>query len=206
LTDTVVLKMKNINYIYFIVLIIIVTAIISVRTVIHKMDHSGNEVDAIFYKIGDGYKKQIELARILEFQLKKTGKVQPDSLPPFSFAASDIFQKSSKLNFPEFIKYQQLQESIDQNIDRLNHIISTGRWESESEIEQLVFNMNNNADKIELLKESYNENARRYNSFIKTFPNNFYSIFFHFQTKPYFPKKKERFLKDNSCKCKYNLK
>jgi hypothetical protein len=43
-------------------------------------------------------------------------------------------------------------------------------------------------DKIQTgeLREEYNNRARIHNAYIKKFPRNFYSSFFHFQSKPYF--------------------
>lgn len=176
---------------YIITLLIILTAIISVKSIRHKIGVQSNAIDTLFFKIFSYYQMQYNTAGNLKEMIIKTEDISPGSLQLPKGNIHGINPSTSHIKFNEMIEYQKYEDSIDLFKQQLKQLERSSNFNHQAMILELNNELENQSVRTGELIELYNERVFQYNLNLRTFPNNFYAIFFHFQSKPPFKRKKE---------------
>jgi len=177
--------MRSDSFIYGLVLLLIIAVIFSSRQMVKKMNESENNVNVKYFQIQKKYFNQkrllINLLAAVEKNCGELNDLLPENLPdiPEPNAPEDF-------NFEQFRAEIKTQEKLDHLIIRTERIIISGCPDLAASTREMLVHLKNEQELLYFMKNDYNKLARQHNAFIKRFPRNFYSNFYHFRSKPYY--------------------
>lgn len=178
--------MKESRILYVFVIILILIGFFSVKTTIKKMQESGQEVDLMFYQITAEYEKMNKVFSNMEKILADQFPLLLDSLQLHALPEISENLNSEKLDFEIFNKNRLFQNTLSRNFEIVLAHFGENHNDNPELIESCLDSLVDREQSILVIEKAYNNRAGNHNAFIKKFPRNFYSSFFHFQSKPYF--------------------
>ena len=150
------------------------------------MTKSGQEVDQIFLEVCAAFNNMDSTLKSLDKINIEQAVMINDSLQIISTPHPNKTSEGYILDFVTFNKYLKLHNTLLENADRVLKYFKDHPTEKTHLLETLLIDLSFDKIQTRELREEYNDRARNHNAYIKKFPRNFYSSFFHFQSKPYF--------------------
>ncbi len=150
------------------------------------MTKSGQEVDQIFLEVCAAFNNMDSTLKSLDKINIEQDVMINDSLQIISTPHPNKTSEGYILDFVTFNKYLKLHNTLLENADRVLKYFKDHPTEKTHLLETLLIDLSFDKIQTRELREEYNDRARNHNAYIKKFPRNFYSSFFHFQSKPYF--------------------
>lgn len=150
------------------------------------MTKSGQEVDQIFLEICESFNNMDSTLKSLDEIIIHQDVMFNDSLQLISTSGPPEISEGYIVDFVTFRKYLKFHSKLLENADTVLKYFENHPAEKTELLETLLIDLTFDKIQTGALREEYNNRARNHNAFIKKFPRNFYSSFFHFQSKPYF--------------------
>ena len=175
---------KESRILYFLLLLLLVIGFISVKTTLIKMRKLGQEADMYFLKVTEIFDKQRVTLINIERNLADYYPEIIDSLE--GIPDPPEIDYSALIDFTIFSENLHYQSALMNKINNTINLIEHFDLDTISNIKLQVDNIEKGTQEIFSKKENYNYLAHQHNTYIKKFPRNFYSVFFHFQAKAYF--------------------
>ena len=150
------------------------------------MTKSGQEVDQLFLEVCAAFDNMDSTLKSLDEIIIEQDIIINDSLQIIFSLQQTKISEGYIVDFVTFNKYLKLHNTLLENADRVLKYFKDHPTEKTHLLETLLIDLSFDKIQTRELREEYNDQARNHNSYIKKFPRNFYSSFFHFQSKPYF--------------------
>ena len=150
------------------------------------MTKSGQEVDQLFLEVFAAFNNMDSTLKSLDEIIIEQDIIINDSLQIISSLQQTKISEGYIVDFVTFNKYLKLHNTLLENADRVLKYFKDHPIEKTHLLETLLIDLSFDKIQTRELREEYNDRARNHNAYIKKFPRNFYSSFFHFQSKPYF--------------------
>ncbi|MEA1898349.1 MAG: hypothetical protein U9N53_11890 [Bacteroidota bacterium] len=173
--------------IYLLAGILLISSLFSARKTLQKMRNSADQTDKVLVSLDEMNKNQEKIFTQFERKFENYidwEKLQKDSLKALKSPLKNNFKTIPFATVGQYSTYQIRMEAKN----RFYYELLTG-FEPDSspdfqnkEMHKQIYKYQELSDS---LKNEYNQSARHHNSYIKGFPRNFYSSFFHFQSKAY---------------------
>lgn len=178
--------MKDSRILYVLVFVLITLAIFSIKSTLKNMTKSGQEVDHIFLEVCTTFTNMDSTLKSLNEIIGHQDLTFKDSFQLIYISHPPKISEGYIVDFVTFNKYLKFHNNLMENADTVLKYFKDHPTEKTDLLETLLIDLS--FDKIQTgeLREEYNNRARIHNAYIKKFPRNFYSSFFHFQSKPYF--------------------
>ncbi len=176
--------MKGSRILYLLVIALSILGFMAVKSTIKKMQESGHEVDKIYLKLNSSFEETNAILLEMEGSLatefpKLFDSLQLNSLPELP-EVDDIYM----VDFEIFNNNLFVQIELLEKVDKVLSYFRVHSTKNSKEINNYLESLLDIKIQIETQTKDYNNRARLHNAFIKKFPRNFYSSFFHFQSKP----------------------
>jgi len=155
-------------------LLLILAAYISGRITLRNMRNEGKEADIIFCTIVDGYQS---LDTLLLQMIPENSRIHGAIPRPIQMIWPEL-DCNQDISFHIFNEFHTRMVEYDLYLDQL---LVTGSYDPV--LKTFTDTLRSEQAHLRELKTRYNMETLEYNTFIKQFPRNFYSSFFHFQAK-----------------------
>lgn len=171
--------------IYSLVLLLIFAGFFSSRQTVKKMEESETEVNQQYFQIQIRYFEQkqliLELLSMAEKNCTELKDSIPDKLPDITKPEIPV-----GLDFEEFRKERKTQAELDSFIHKVINEVFSICMDLPESAPEIVVKIKKEQVRLDSLKNRYNTRAIQHNAYIKKFPRNYYSSFYHFHSKPYY--------------------
>ncbi|MCD6565788.1 MAG: hypothetical protein J7K53_07570 [Bacteroidales bacterium] len=154
---------KRTLWIYCLIIILIVTAFLSITDTKNKIINKGKLADKAFEQICISYNKRLALAK---------------QVLPIQYVSS-LTDTINKNSIYDYVKGNML---FQKKLDSIILLVSV----SEGYNEKIGIQLQNNSKEIHELKKEYHKYAKDYNTFIKQFPRNYFANILNFPLKVYY--------------------
>jgi len=178
--------MKDSRILYLLVIALSILGFMAVKSTIKKMQESGHEVDYIYLKLNSSFEEINDILLVMEESLATDLPKFFDSLQLSSLSKVPEVDSIEAVDFEVFNNNLLVQTVLLEKVDIVLSYFRNHSIENSNEINNYLESLLETKMQIETQTKEYNNRARLHNAFIKKFPRNFYSSFFHFQTKPYY--------------------
>lgn len=149
------------------------------------MTKSENEVNIKYFQIQKNYFDQkLLLLKLLEAMEKNCAEMKDSLLENLPTIAEP--KVASGLDFEQFRTEKKNQEKLDDLISRYERLPVSACPDLPDSFREITLQIKNEQERLGFLKMEYNTMAREHNAYIKRFPRNYYSSFYHFHSKPYY--------------------
>ena len=173
------------GFIYGLVLLLIFAGFISSKQTIKRMKESENEVNIKYYQIQRKYFEQkLFLQKLLDAVEKNCSELNglfPKSIP--DLARPGV---TADPDFEQFRAERKIQEELDQLINSTEKLVLSSCHDLPASTRAIIVEIKNEQTNLDSLRDEYNALAMQHNAYIKRFPRNYYSSFYHFRSKPYY--------------------
>jgi hypothetical protein len=177
--------MRRDSFIYGLVLLLIFTGFISFKQTIKRMKESENEVCIKYFQIQKKYFEQKLLLQkfldTMETNCDELNVLFPESTP--GLAGPKV---PADPDFEQFRAERKIQEELDRLINSTEKIVLSSCHDLPASTRAIIAEIKNIQTNLDSLKDEYNTLAMQHNAYIKRFPRNYYSSFYHFRSKPYY--------------------
>ena len=154
---------KRTLWIYCLIIILIVTAFLSITDTKNKIINKGKLADKAFEQICISYNKRLALAKQV-------------------FPIQYVTSLTDTINNNSIYDYVNINMQFQKKLDSMILLAS----KSEGYNEKIEIQLQNNSKEIHELKKEYHKYAKDYNTFIKQFPRNYYANILNFAPKVYY--------------------
>lgn len=178
--------MKDSHILYLLVIALSILGFIAAKSTIKKMQESGHEVDVIYLKLNSSFEKINDILFEMEDSLATYLPKLFDSLHLSSLSKIPEVDSIEAVDFEIFNNNLFVQIDLIEKVDIVLGYFRNHSKEKSKEINNYLESLLDIKMQIKTQTKEYNNRARLHNAFIKKFPRNFYSSFFHFQSKPYY--------------------
>lgn len=158
----------------------------------NKMVQSDEAVKTQWAQVENDYQRRFDLIPNLVATAKGYAKHESDVFTQVAEARSQaggvVKVDSSIVDNPEeFKKYQQVQDNLGSSLQRLLMVTENyPELKADARFAAVMDELEGTENRISVERKRFNDAAKEYNTYIRTFPNNIIAGMFHFESKPYF--------------------
>lgn len=178
----------------WIVLIIVVVLLLigysSIKGTYNTMVQQDEGIGAAWAQVENQYQRRSDLIPNLVNTVKGYADFEQETLTGVIEArakATSVNIDPSNLSPEAIANFEQVQQGLSGALSRL--LVSVERYpdlKASTQFQQLQVQLEGTENRIAVERRNFNEDVRAYNTYIRSFPNNFYANMFGFDQKGYF--------------------
>ncbi len=178
----------------WIVIIVVVVVLIGIYSMFkgtyNNMVTKGEKVDAQWSQVENVYQRRADLIPNLVNTVKGYASHEKETLEGVIEArakATSVNVDAGNLNPQSLQAFQQAQDGLSGALSKLMVVVERyPDLKANQNFLDLQAQLEGTENRIAVERKKFNETVRDYNTYIKTFPNNFFAGMFGFAQKPYF--------------------